>query len=467
MTPATEFEALLGPLDEATRNLAVENFTRAAGNGSGIFQDRTFRLTAMRTCISEASGAVARMRETPRMQAVRTDAPKGSDLQLVPYSRIPRKRVSCLWTGFIPFGKHVLLEGDPDVGKSTLTIDLAARVTTGANMPDRTPGCEPGGVLILSAEDDPEDTIGPRLMAAGADLERVHHARFTLAGIEREPTICEADIAQIEKAVRDHGIKLVVIDPMTAYLDGSVRVYVDHDVRRALLPLKRLAERTGIALLVIRHWTKAPNLSAQHRGGGSIGITAAARGVLSVGFDPDDQNPDQNKRKRVLSVAKLNVGARGIPREFHLEYMAEHGACCIVWGGESRHTADTLSAGPGAQNGSAMEDAKDFLLERVPFLATALTKAGPRLGLPVKALQDEAREADIALITLRRARKELGWGAFTGVDGPPWFWGPKQGNHMRTDDHLPTKDIPEDDHLRESGRLPGLGDAAEPEGRQS
>ena len=287
-------------------------------------------------------------------------------------------------------------------------------------------------------------------------MEKVHHARFTLAGAEREPTICEADIALIEAMVRPHGIRLVIIDPMTAYLDGKVRVYVDHDVRRALRPLKGLAERTGCALLVIRHWTKAPNPNAQHRGGGSVGITAAARGVLSIGFDPEDENHDQNERKRVLAVAKLNVGAKGLPREFHLEYVSEHEACRIAWGGISKHTANSLSAGPALQKGfGELENAKRFLLERLT-----------REWTPAAPIQAEGKAEDIAGITLRRAREELGITQENGTirkTEDEWLWRlPGEGDQTRADDHLPMNGEGEVDHLREKGHLPGPGDTAEP-----
>lgn len=440
MTPA-EFEDILAELPEELR---VEALNRYSSRKAAPDVSLECRRQEMRSIVYDVAHDARNHSRNP-------GSPNGPGLQRVAYSKIPRRKVSWLWRGYFPFGKHVMLEGDPDVGKSTLTVDIAARVTTGASMPDGTPGCEPAGVLILSAEDDPEDTIGPRLMAAGADMSKVYYARFTLNGAEREPTICEEDIALIEEAMSLYGIRLVIIDPMTAYLDGNVRVYVDHDVRRALRPLKGLAERAGCALLVIRHWTKAPNANAQHRGGGSVGITAAARGVLSIGFDPDDKNPDHNQRKRVLSVAKMNVGAPSPAREFHLEYVEAHDACRIVWGGVSKHTANSLSAGPGPQkDSSALEDAKDFLFERVT--------TG---GVPVAPLQTEAKEMGIAQITLRRAKKELGIEAYTGPNGPPWYWRLPAGAHTRTDDHLSKSGGGQVDHLRERAHLPGLGGAAD------
>lgn len=366
-----------------------------------------------------------------------------SRLDLTPYSEIPRKRVAWLWKNYIPFGKVVLVEGDPDVGKSTFLVDQVARVTRGANMPDGSPGCEPADALILSAEDDAEDTIGPRLLAAGADPARVHRASFTLDGAEREPTICSEDVALIEEKVRELGIVLVIIDPMTAYLDGDVRVYVDHDVRRALLPLKGLAERTGIALLVVRHWNKAANANALHRGGGSIGITAAARAVLAIAFDPDDGNPDQNERKRVLAVAKMNVGGRGPAREFQLHYDSECGACRVRWGGESEHTANSLSA-PAGEDRSKLGDAVELLQDVLG-----------RGEVLVQELEEMAKEQGISWATMIRAKKKARVKSRTGPDGPPWYWylpqgdqAGDQGAHISVNDHLPMNGSGPDDHLR-------------------
>lgn len=352
--------------------------------------------------------------------------------ELVRYSQIERKRVAWLWRGFFPFGKHTMMDGDPDVGKSTLAIDMAARVTMGSSMPDGSPGCEAAGVLILSAEDDPEDTIGPRLDAAGADPDKAFHLKFT----ERELTICAADIAVIKEMVQANGIKLLVIDPLVSYFDGSVRIYVDHDVRRALLPLKKLAQETGIAIIVIRHWTKQANPNPLHRGGGSIGISAAARAGVAVAFDHEDQNPDHNWRKRVLAQGKMNIGARVKAREFHLDYVPEHDTCRVAWGGESKHTAKTLAMGPDTKFPNKAERAREYLQD--------VLEDGPVLEQEIMAgLED----LDVSEITLRRAKKKLKVESRKLPDGSAWEWC-LPGDQLSVNDHLPMNGSGPDEHLR-------------------
>ena len=188
-----------------------------------------------------------------------------------------------LWPGRIPFGKITVLDGDPGTGKSLITIDLAARASRGLAMPDDTRSDlgGPCGVLFLSAEDDPADTIRPRLDAANADVARVR----ILTGVrvrngQRMPTVL--DLHAIEVAVAETAAKFVVIDPLMAHL-AATDSHRDQDVRGVLAPLAALAARHGVALLVVRHLNKSGRGHPLYRGGGSIGIVGAARSALLVG----------------------------------------------------------------------------------------------------------------------------------------------------------------------------------------
>src|ERR687890_334782 len=202
-------------------------------------------------------------------------------------SEVEPEQVEWLWPGRLPLGKLSVLDGDPGLGKSVLTLDVAARVSAGLELPDGQ-RCEPAGVVLLSAEDGLADTVRPRLDAAGADTQRVVALSSVPDGkTERSLSIPE-DLPALERAIRRVEASLVVVDPVMAFLSGNTNSHKDQDVRRALAPLAKLAERTGAAILIVRHLNKASGGETTHRGGGSIGIIGAARSGLVVAEDPED-----------------------------------------------------------------------------------------------------------------------------------------------------------------------------------
>ena len=248
-------------------------------------------------------------------------------------SGVHARPVEWLWPGWIPLGKLTVLDGDPGVGKSTLLLDLAARLSRDGVMPDGARG-PLGAALILSAEDGEEDTIRPRLAAAGAVLERI----CTLPTVrdedgEMRPPEIPLDLPAIDAAVRQFGARLLVIDPLMAYLTGA-DASVDQEVRRALFKLSRLAERRECAVVCLRHLSKVGGDKAVYRGGGSIGIVAAARSGLVVAADPDQPG------RRILAAAKCNLALPPRPLRFALE--AADGVCRVRWLGQADVTADEL-----------------------------------------------------------------------------------------------------------------------------
>lgn len=210
-----------------------------------------------------------------------------------------------LWKKYVPLGALTIIDGDPGLGKSTITVDLAARVSKGWRMPPLNGATDlagPADVLILSAEDVPEQTIRPRLDAAGADLDRIHIVDATAVGEQDErPPILPADVDLVEELAQQRGVKLITVDPFMAYLDGELNAHKDQDVRRCLHRLKMLAEKTGAAVLLVRHLNKLNGGPALYRGGGSIGIAGAARSALLVGRNPAASN------QLVLAAAKCNL----------------------------------------------------------------------------------------------------------------------------------------------------------------
>jgi hypothetical protein len=227
-----------------------------------------------------------------------------------------------------------ILEGDPGVGKSTVSIAIVAAVTTGAKLPGASPR-PPADVVLFTYEDDLAAVVRPRLDAARADLNRVHIVTG-IVGEDRLP-VFPTDTARLAAVVRETGAQLVVIDPLAAALSAAVDSHKDQDVRGALTPLVKLAEETSAAVLIVRHFTKSANGRAIVAGGGSIGIAAAARSVLAVHLDTDDP------ARRVLAMVKCNVAPLSVSRIFCVA-TASNGHPQIEWIGESALSADALIA---------------------------------------------------------------------------------------------------------------------------
>ena len=320
-------------------------------------------------------------------------------------SDVESEQVEWLWDRRIPLGKIAVLDGDPGNGKSVLTTDLAARVSVGRTFPDDQP-CEAAGVVIMNAEDGLADTIRPRLDAAGGDPSRV----LSLAtipvgdeGDERHLTIPD-DIPIIEKGIETVRAKLVIIDPLMAFLSGRSDAHKDQDVRRALAPLSRMAERTGAAVLLVRHLNKAQGGNPLYRGGGSIGIIGAARSGLLVGEHPEEDG------LRVLAGQKSNLS----PMPESLAYRivtAANGAARIEYVGPTEARADALLRTPGdPEQKSAMREAMEFLRDEL--------KDGP---VAANTINEHARKLEISAATLRRAKSDLGIVSRKEGDGG-WVW---------------------------------------------
>jgi putative DNA primase/helicase len=304
-------------------------------------------------------------------------------------SEVKPERVEWLWPGRIARGKVTLIDGDPGRGKSVLTLNMAARVSTGTPWPDSQP-CPRGGVVLLSAEDGLADTIRPRLDAAGADTSRI--LALDLVGSDSHPILLPDDLDAIAAGVRRVGAVLVIVDPVMAFLGGEVNAHRDQDVRRALRPLADLAEEMGFAVVVIRHLNKAATAPALYRGGGSIAFTAAARIAFVVGADPQDD------KRRILAPLKANLSAAPPALAFRL-VEAENHTVQVLWEGESPLTARELLALPAEESteqGSARADAEAFLRD--------LLADGP---IESRVVLKEAREAGVSEITLRRAKQAV------------------------------------------------------------
>jgi hypothetical protein len=198
----------------------------------------------------------------------RSSQPPTSSIIGTRLSKVTSRQVEWLWRGWIPLRKIAVVDGDPDLGKSTMSLDLAARVTTGNPMPDqsRSDLQEPAGVVILTAEDDLDDTVRPRADALGADVDRIYCLQGK-RGEYGERAVTLADIEEIRQAIAEVGAKLVIIDPLMAYFPLTTDSYKDQHARSILAPLKKLAADTGVAVLVVRHLNKSGGPNPLYRGG--------------------------------------------------------------------------------------------------------------------------------------------------------------------------------------------------------
>ena len=310
------------------------------------------------------------------------------DLVLV--ADVDREQIRWLWPERIPLGKVTVLDGDPGTGKSTLTLTIAAKVTTGSPFPDGTRP-ERADVILLSAEDDIGDTIRPRLEAAGADLTRC----WVLPDVHPEghpprPPELPADLFLLEDLVKSKAAALVVIDPLMAFLSGQVDSHRDQDIRRVLASLAYMAARTSAAVVIVRHMNKGAG-SALYRGSGSIGIIGAARAGLLVAPDPEDDG------RRVLALTKSNLAKMPQALAYRLVDDERYSCARVVWDGVTSHTATDLLRPPDP-------DAAPQQAEAVAILREILADT-PMLARNAERL---AAQAGIAKTTLHRARKSLG-----------------------------------------------------------
>lgn len=303
---------------------------------------------------------------------------------------ITPERVRWLWPGYIPFGKVAIVDGDPGLGKSTLLIDVAARLSVGAELPNGKRH-RPMGTILLMGEDGAGDTIVPRLMNAGADLALVAiRDTYTNDKGDEIPPSFPADVGRLKEDIIEAEAGMVVIDPVMSYLDPDVNSHNDQQVRRALMPLAQLAEETGCAIVMLRHLNKSSGGSSLYRGGGSIGFVGVARSALLVARDPEDP------MTVVLASNKSNLGPPPPSLTFRL-VGCDNGAARVEWGAHSSHTAESLVQIQGDEN------ERNELRDATEFLRDALAN-GPLL---VTVAKRQARDANISDMTLRRAKMAL------------------------------------------------------------
>lgn len=312
--------------------------------------------------------------------------------RLVNMADVEPETVRWLWRARIPLGKLTIFDGDPGVLKSTATLDITARLSRAAPMPDGSHSDVDGprGTVLLTAEDGLADTIRPRLDAAGADAARVValKAVATEDG-ERLPTVDDLDA--LRDAIEAVDAALVVVDPLVAYLGAEVNSYRDQDVRAALAGLAELADELGVAVVAVRHLNKSGGDNPLHRGGGSIGLIAAARSGLLVARDPEE--PDGERR--ILATTKCNLAPE--PPALAFRPKVVDGVVAVAWEGETKHAARDLLTTSTSEERTAREEAADYLRQRL--------RDGPA---PVEELRRKADDLGVSWRTMRRAKQKVG-----------------------------------------------------------
>lgn len=324
--------------------------------------------------------------------------------------------IDWLCRGRIAAGKITVLDGDPGLGKSTIALDWAARITTGRALPGM-PGWEANesrararGVVLLSAEDGESDTIRPRLDGAGADCKKVILLKMSdESGNEYLPTLGQ-HLYAIEQQIEAADAAMVIIDPLMAYLDSEVNANRDQDVRRVLSPVASMAERTGCAVIVLRHLNKAVGMASLYRGGGSIGIIGAAR----VGLLAHKDNDDESGQRRFLMVQKCNIGPEATTLVYRIVGIEGTESSRVEWLGESSVTATSVMGQP--IDPVERQDLTDAEL----WLADALSTG----QLSANDIFRDGAKAGYAQKTLKRAKAKLNVESYRhgyGKEGG-WMW---------------------------------------------
>jgi hypothetical protein len=331
---------------------------------------------------------------------------------------ITPEKIEWYWIGRLARGKHTCLGGEPGTGKSQVTIDITATVTRGGKWPCDEGTAPRGSVIILSAEDSAADTIVPRLMAAGADLERVHiiSAVCQIDGKGRRSFNLQTDIELLEAKIAEVGdVALVIIDPVSSYL-GKTDSHKNSEVRGVLEPLGEMGERKRVGVLSVTHFNKGANFTrALHKFIGSVAFVGAPRIAFAVIEDAENEG-------RVLVLhAKNNLAAppKGLAYRIAQTIIGDGiPASHVLWDLEpvSITATEALAAEAGAAgNRTAGDEAREFLRD--------ILADGP---VPQKEIEDAAEGNGLAWATVRRAKDRLHVKAQRQSEGATgsgrWVW---------------------------------------------
>ena len=323
------------------------------------------------------------------------EPPKKDSVKIIRMSDVELTPVDWLWKPYLPFGKLSVLQGNPGEGKTYFAMHLAAACTNGKLMPNME-RLEPFNVIYQTAEDGLGDTVKPRLIEAGADLDRV----LVIDDSDVQLTLSDE---RIEKAIIENNARLVIIDPIQAYLGADVDMNRANEVRPIFMRLGQVAQRTGCAILLIGHLNKAAGMQSLQRGLGSIDIAAAVRSVMFIGKLKHDPT------MRILTHEKSSLAPPGVSLAFSL---GDEGG--FRWVGEYDITADEMLSGIEPQRETKTQQAKDLICALLAggkqVLSEDIDKAALERSIPGRTVRDAKRELGNALKSkIVEGRKKVFW----------------------------------------------------------
>lgn len=303
------------------------------------------------------------------------------ELKLIHMEDVLSKEVEWLWYPYIPYGKITIIEGDPGEGKTTLVLKLAAALSRGLPLPcDDDKEYEPIHIIYQTAEDGIEDTIKPRLEKAGADCSMIRVIDET----DKELSMTDD---RLEQAIIETGARLIILDPIQAYIGATVDMHRANEIRPVLKHLGIIAEKHNCAIILIGHMNKASGSKSTYRGLGSIDIQATARSVLLVARLRDKPNI------RIMAHDKSSLAPAGDAIGF--EMTEDSGMVCI---GPYDITIDELLSGNEGRGKKKLDIAENFIKEYF----------GTNKVIPSNEIMMEAAKSSIKRNTLLSAKKKLG-----------------------------------------------------------
>ena len=365
---------------------------------AGLLPD-TVSVTRIQPCMKDWNDVLVRRAEIPNRNYFKSivlkEPSKPETVKIIRMSDVELTPVEWLWKPYLPFGKLSVLQGNPGEGKTYFAMHLAAACTNGKLLPNME-RMEPFNVIYQTAEDGLGDTVKPRLIEAGADLNRV----LVIDDSDVQLTLSDE---RIEKAIVENNARLVIIDPIQAYLGSDVDMNRANEVRPIFMRLGQVAQRTGCAILLIGHLNKAAGMQSLQRGLGSIDIAAAVRSVMFIGKLKHDPT------MRILTHEKSSLAPPGVSLAFSL---GDEGG--FRWVGEYDITADEMLSGIEPQRETKTQQAKDLICTLLAggkqVFSEDIDKAALERGIPGRTVRDAKRELGDALKSkIVEGRKKVFW----------------------------------------------------------
>ncbi len=359
----------------------------------------TVSVTRIQPCMKDWNDVLVHRAEIPNRNYFKSivlkEPSKPETVKIIRMSDVELTPVEWLWKPYLPFGKLSVLQGNPGEGKTYFAMHLAAACTNGKLLPNME-RMEPFNVIYQTAEDGLGDTVKPRLIEAGADLDRV----LVIDDSDVQLTLSDE---RIEKAIIENNARLVIIDPIQAYLGADVDMNRANEVRPIFMRLGQVAQRTGCAILLIGHLNKAAGMQSLQRGLGSIDIAAAVRSVMFIGKLKHDPT------MRILTHEKSSLAPPGASLAFSL---GDEGG--FRWVGEYDITADEMLSGIEPQRETKTQQAKDLICTLLAggkqVLSEDIDKAALERGIPGRTVRDAKRELGDALKSkIVEGRKKVFW----------------------------------------------------------